>query len=117
MLMATGFGWTLRYDENQYLLRHEDPEKLLAAVRFTTEEFCKAAEKHGLTVNFGVAKTEALLVLGGAGENKVKGEIKVKNPTISVAGQELRIVEQYKHTGSMCTPSGAMDPEVSCARE
>ena len=26
-------------------------------MRFTTEEFCKAAERHGLKVNFGVAKT------------------------------------------------------------
>ena len=86
VLMETEYGWTVGYDENQfveararghtaqeteeayaddcvYLLRHEDPEKLLAAVRFTTEEFCKAAERHGLSVNFGVAKTEALLVL------------------------------------------------------
>ena len=60
-----------------------------------------------------MAKTEALLVLRRAGKNKVKGEIKGKNPTISVAGQELRVVEQYKHMGSMCTPSGAMGPEVS----
>ena len=100
-------------DDCVYLLRHEDPEKLLAVVRFTTEEFCKAAERHGLKVNFGVAKTEALVVLRGVGRNKVKNEIKGKNLTLLVAGQELRIVEQYKHMGSMCTPSGAMGPEVS----
>ena len=61
---------------------------------------------------FGVAKTEALLVLRGTGKNKVKHEIRGK-PQIQVAGRELRIVEQYKHMGSMCTPSGAMGPEVS----
>ena len=94
-------------------LRHEDPEKWLAAVRFTTEEFCKAAERQGLKVNFGVAKTEALVVFRGVGRNKVKNEIKGKTPTLQAAGQELRIVEQYKHMGSMCTPSGAMGPEVS----
>ena len=43
----------------------------------------------------------------------MKIKFKVKKPTIQVAGQELRIVEQYKHVGSMCTPSGAMGPEVS----
>ena len=59
------------------------------------------------------AKTEALVVLRGVGRNKVKNEIKGKNPTLQVADQELRIVEQYKHMGSMCTPSGAMGPEVS----
>ena len=42
-------------------LRNQDPENLLAAVRFTTQEFCKAAERHGLKVNFGVANTEALV--------------------------------------------------------
>ena len=63
-------------------------------------------EKHGLTVNFGVAKTEALLVLRGACKNKVKGKIKVKKTTVRAA------VEQYKHMGSMCTPCGAMGPEV-----
>ena len=55
-------------DDCVYFLRHEDPEKLLAAVRFTTEEFCKAAGRHGLSVNFGVAKTEALVVLWGTGK-------------------------------------------------
>ena len=40
----------------------------------------------------------------------MKGEINGKNPTISVAGQELRVVEQHKHMGSLCTPSGAMGP-------
>ena len=74
-------------DDCVYFLRHENPEKLLAAVRFTTEEFRKAAERHGLKVNFGVAKTEALVVLRRVGRNK--------------------------HMGSMCTPSGAMGPEVS----
>ena len=39
------------------------PEKLRAAVRFTTEEFCKAAGRHVLKVNFGLAKTESLVVL------------------------------------------------------
>ena len=86
VVMETEFGWTLRYDENQYveartpghtapetgeayaddrvyIIRHEDPQNLLAAVRFTTEEFCKAAEKHEFTVKFGAAKTDALLVL------------------------------------------------------
>ena len=86
---------------------------MLAAARFTTEEFCKAAERHGLKVNFGVAKTEALVVLREVGRNKVKNEIKGKNPTLQVAGQELRIVEQYRHMGSTCTPNGAMGPEVS----
>ena len=52
-------------------------------------------------------------VFRGAGKNKVKGEIKAKNPTVCVAGQELRVVEQYKLNGSMCTPSGAVTPEVS----
>ena len=70
VVMETEFGWTLRCDENQYVeartpghtaqeteeayaedcvyvIRHEDPEKLLAAVRFATEGFCKAAEKQG----------------------------------------------------------------------
>ena len=53
-----------------FFLRHEDLKKLRTAVRFTTEEFCKAAKRHGLKVNFGVAKTEALLVLRGAGKKK-----------------------------------------------
>ena len=38
----------------------------------TAEEFCNAAERHGLKVNFCVAKTEALVVLRGVGRNKVK---------------------------------------------
>ena len=42
----------------------------------TTEEFCNAAEWHGLSVNFGVAKTEALVVLRITGKNKVKNELK-----------------------------------------
>ena len=123
VVIETEYGWTMVYDENQFVeararrhtaqeteeahaddcvcfLRHEDPEKLLAAVRFTTEEFCKAAERHGLSVNFGVPKTEALVILRGTGRNKVKNELKGQNPTIQVAGQEHRIVKQYKHMGS-----------------
>ena len=69
--------------------------------------------KNSRSTLFGVAKTEALLVLRRTGKNKVKHEIKGKTHTIQVAGQELRIVEQYKHMGSMCTPSGAIGPEVS----
>ena len=104
VLIETGCGWTVGYDENQiveararrhtaqeaeeahaddcvYFLGHEDSEKLLlAAVRFATEEFCKAAERHGLPVNFGVAKTEALVVLRGTGRNKVKNEFQGQKP-------------------------------------
>ena len=129
VLIETEYGWTMGYDENQfveararrhtaqeteeahaddcvYFRRHEDPEKLLlAAVRFTTEEFCKAAERHGLSVNFGVPKTEAHVILRGTGRNKVKNELKGQNPTIQVAGQEHRIVKQYKDRDSKCTPS------------
>ena len=94
-LLEAEYGWNLGCDEKHFVeararghtaqeiaevyedgcvhfLRYEDPEKLLAAVRFTTEEFCKAAERHGLKVNFGVAKMEALLVLRGTGKNNVK---------------------------------------------
>ena len=35
-----------------------------------------------------------------------------RNTTIHVAVHELRVVEWYKHMGSMCTPSGAMGFEV-----
>ena len=112
-------GHTAQETEEAYaddcvcFLGHEDPEKLLAGVRFTSEEVCKAAERHGLKDNFGVTKTEALLVLRGSGKNKVKHGTQRNNPTIQVACQELRIVEQCKHMGSMCKPSGAMGPEVS----
>ena len=95
-----------------YFFRHEDPEKLLAAVRFTTEEFCEDTERRGLSVNFAVEKTEALLVLKRAGKNKVKDDLKGRNNTIHVADHELRVVEWYRHMGSMCTPSGAMGFEV-----
>ena len=63
-----------------------------------------------------MAKTEALLVLRRARKNHLEGEIKGKNPTISVAGQDLRVVEQHKHMGSMCTSSGAMGPREWIAR-
>ena len=67
-------------------------------MRLTTEEFCKAAEKHGLTVNFGVAKTEALQVLRGAGKNKVNCEIKRKKPIIRCCwsrSQDCRAVQAH----------------------
>ena len=82
-------------------------------MRFTTEEFCNAAERRELSVNFAVEKTEALLVLRRAGKNKVKDDLKGRNTTIHVADHELRVVEWYKNMGSMCTPSGAMGFEVS----
>ena len=85
----------------------------MAAVRFTTEEFCNAAERRGLSVNIAVEKTEALLVLRRAGKNKVKDDLKGRNTTIHVAVHEPRVVEWYRHMGSMCTPSGAMGFEVS----
>ena len=95
VLLETEYGWTLGMMKNQYvegrcrghtaqeteeayaddcvyILGHEDSEKLLAGVRFTTEEVCKAAERHGLKVNFGVTKTEALLVLRGSGKKQGK---------------------------------------------
>ena len=53
------------------------------------------------------------MVLRGTGKNNVKMNSREKKTTIQVAGQEVRIVKQYKHLGSMCTPSGAMGPEVS----
>ena len=63
-----------------YFLGHEDPEKLLAAARFTTEEFRKAAERHRLSVKFGVAKTEALVVVRGTGKNNGKMKSRGKTP-------------------------------------
>ena len=103
VLAGTEHGWSLGNDENQFVearvqrhtaheteeayavecvcfLGHEDLEKLLAAVRFTTEVFCKAAERHGLSVNFGVEKTEALVVLSGTGKNMAKKELKGRTP-------------------------------------
>ena len=81
-------------------------KKLLAAVRFTSEEFCKAAERHGLTVNFSVAKTEALLVLRGAGKNKVESEIKGKTP-------QFKLLVKSSESWNSTSRSGAMGPGVS----
>ena len=66
VLMNTENGWMLAYDESHFVeararehtaQENEEayaddcvyflPEKLRAAVRFTTEEFCKAAGRHG----------------------------------------------------------------------
>ena len=112
-LLEAEYGWNLGYDEKHfveararghtaqetaevyeddcvYFLRHEDSETLLAAVRFTTEEFCKAAERQGLKVNFGVAKMEALLVLRGIGRNSVKNQIQGKSKSkLLVTNSEL----------------------------
>ena len=46
-------------------------------------------------------------------KTRQKMNSKVYTPAIHVDGHELRVVEQYKQMGSVCTPSGAMGPEVS----
>ena len=71
------------------------------------EKFCKAAERHGLTVNIGVGRQRHWCSSEDFEEHRAKDALKWRTLVTHVPGRELRDM------GSMCTPSGAMGPEVS----
>ena len=122
VLMNTENGWTLAYDESRfveararehtaqeneeayaddcvYFLRHEDPDKLLAAVRFTTEEFCKAARGTG-SRSTSVWQRQKLWWSSGGGrvaETKLKMKSRGKTPHFKLL---IRSSESWNNTST-----------------
>ena len=86
--------------------------------------FVRTCRRHGLEVNFGPVKTEALVRFGGEGSRRAVAEL---NTLLEVAESEdgpafllpladggvLRIVQHYRHLGSEVTLQYGLDRELA----
>ncbi len=59
-------------DDAMHGVVHESACFVVKAIAFTDEDFNVAAERHGLLLNFGTGKTEAILALRATGSKMLK---------------------------------------------
>ena len=92
-------------DDVMYAFAHNEPSFIAEAVRLTAAALVHVAALHGLTLNFGPGKTEALLALRGPGAKALRKDI-VSDGGIRVGAAMLRVVCSYKHLGTLATAAG-----------
>ena len=78
-------------DDVMHAFAHKEPSFIVEAVRFTAAALVHVAALHGLTLNFGPGKTEALLALRGSGAKALRKDI-VSDGGIRVGAALLRVV-------------------------
>ena len=101
----------------------DKPEELTSRILQTTDIVARTGRKYGLDLNFTAGKTECVPVFCGQGANKVREdlreEIHMVDGTIAEAatlttkdGHKLRLLQKYKHLGSMFCRTASMWPEI-----
>ena len=79
------------------------PRRVLAAVRFAAVAFDWAAGRHGLTLSFAAGKTEAVLAIRGRGSQAMREELREAGFLVQAGAHQLRLVQSYKHLGTLVT--------------
>ena len=93
--------------------------QLIPKLRRTCEVVHDQFMSHGLQVNYGAGKTEAICVWLGTGMSAARRDLVVDcssrvrcHPRFGEAF-DLRVVSAYKHLGTCMSSDGSMAPEVS----
>ena len=92
-------------DDVMHAYVHKDPSFIAEAIRFTAAALVHVAALHGLKLNFGPGKTEALLSLRGSGAKALRKAI-VSDGGLCVGPAMLSVVCTYKHLGTLATSTG-----------
>ena len=106
-------------DDEALFMEDIDPQLLLHKVQRAAEIMYAVFRLHGLRLNFGTGKTEALILLRGRGSKAVKKEflidneakIPIKNRN-GVVVETLRVTAHYKHLGGVINAVGSMAMEA-----
>lgn len=99
---ALNIAWA---DDIAVLVHHETPTGLLESLSLAIATYIDKLASNGLELNFGVGKTETLVLFRGVASRKLRREFfSMPTPTIQVQTQtlgqlEMRLVEKYRHRG------------------
>ena len=101
-------------DDDAGYLEAADMLSLVNLVARRTATFMKVAGRRGLRLNFEQGKTEVLIPWKGPKAKGMYKQVKSSGNTIQVAEHvHLRVVQSYKHVGSVVAASGAMSMETA----
>ena len=92
---------------------HDDPVFIISAIAFTANVFANRARLHGLVLNFGNGKTEAILSLRGPSAKALRQAIEALG-SILTEEVSVRVVCAYKHLGTTVTSTAC--PSQDAAR-
>ena len=110
-------------DDTAFVIMAECPSQLIPRLALAACLFVRTCRRHGLEVNFGPGKTEALVRFGGEGSRLAVAEVN----TLEVAESEdgpafllpladggvLRIVQHCRHLGSEVTLQNGLHRELA----
>ena len=104
-------------DDEAIMLASKSPRRLELAILALLESLCTVSSSLGLELNFKPGKSEAFLVFRGKNAAKFTRKVFVEQhsslPLPAVANADrLRIVQSYKHLGSVITPDGKPNLDV-----
>eukprot|EP00438_Fugacium_kawagutii_P026052 Skav224814 [mRNA] locus=scaffold21:91531:97434:- [translate_table: standard] len=123
---ATASGLNVVWaDDIAVMVHHETGDGLIEALQLVFGSYIDRLAAHGLALNFGTGKTEALVLIRGKGACGLRqrlfrdqaGTIAVE--TVSAGCVPIRLVHRYKHLGVQIHANGSLLPElrvrVGCA--
>ena len=112
-------------DDEAIIVSANTAPTLLANLSFVTDMVVRTFNKYAFQVNFSKGKTEAIVALRGKGAKAARTALATSvgndgakilsisscppSPPWTIA---LRIVDQYRHLGSIVTPDGNLTPEA-----
>lgn len=112
-------------DDIAVMVHHDSASGLLDAVSLVFESYIDRLARHGLCLNYGSGKTEALILVRGKGSRQVRQQIfqgaqgRITVETCAAGPIDIRLVSQYKHLGMQIHANGSLMPElrvrVGCA--
>ena len=100
-------------DDVMHAFTHKDAGFVAESVRLTASVFVQVVGRHGLTLNFGPGKTEAVLSVRGTSAKAIRKTISCDGGLL-VGAALLRVVCAYKHLGTLATSTGC--PAQDAAR-
>ena len=99
-------------DDAMHGFLHLEPVFVVSAVGFTAHAIADRARIHGIELNFGAGKTEAILSLRGPGAKALRQEIEVVSG-IFADKFTVRVAGAYKHLGTLVTSTACPTPDAA----
>ena len=101
-------------DDEAAFVNADTPQQLIENAITTVAAYKHHLAKYGLWLNFKPGKTEAVIFWTGQGCRTIRNSLKSDDGHVITIDTDtkLRIVQNYKHTGTIVTATGSMLPEA-----
>jgi len=112
-----GFAEVTFVDDIAYALHSASPDDVISSLQLVASRLHDSAASRGLTINYSVGKTEALIKLAGPGSRSTRHKMwhthGGKLPIVTEHGvHSLQLVHSYKHLGSYMQDHAVVQKDI-----